>query len=118
MKLKLKNDTIITVLESTEPTAIRAEFQNIMELDAFREELTKENLSLFQYLTEEEKVMGSYSNYMLENTSYTVSGGIYTAVFSIRQLSDTEIRLDALEKEQETQNGAIDELAGIIGGDE
>ena len=117
MKIKLKNDTIITVLESTTPTAIRAEFQNVTELDAFRAELTKDNLSGFQYVAEDDTIMGSYENYVLVNTSYTVSDGVYTATFAIRQLTDTEIRLNALEEGQETQDGAIEELAGIVGGE-
>lgn len=117
MKIKLKNDTIIDVLESTEPTAIKAEFPNVTEMDAFRAELTKDNLSEFQYLTEDGTVMGRYENYVLENTSYKVADGVYTATFAIRQLSETEIRLDALEEGQETQDGAIEELAGIIGGE-
>lgn len=117
MKIKLKNDTTITVLESTTSTVIKAEFPNVTEMDAFRAELTKDNLSEFQYLTEDGTVMGRYENYVLENTSYTVKDDVYTATFSIRQLTDTEIRLNALEESQETQDGAIEELAGIVGGE-
>lgn len=117
MKIKLKNDTIITVLDSTTPTLLRAEFQSITELDAFRAELTNDNLSVFQYVSEDDSVMGSYENYTLVNTSYTVADGIYSAVFSLRQFTDTELRLNTLEEEQELQNGAIEELAGIVGGE-
>ena len=117
MKIKLKNDTTITVLESTTSTVIKAEFPNVTELDAFRAELTNDNLSEFQYLTEDGTVMGRYENYVLENTSYTVKDDVYTATFAIRQLTDTEIRLNALEEGQETQDGAIEELAGIVGGE-
>ena len=117
MKIKLKNDTTITVLESTTSTVIKAEFPNVTEMDNFRAELTKDNLSEFQYLTEDGAVMGRYENYVLENTSYTVKDDVYTATFSIRHLTDTEIRLNALEESQETQDGAIEELAGIVGGE-
>ena len=118
MKIKLKNDTIITALDSTTPTLLKAEFQNITELDAFRAELTNDNLSAFQYIAEDDSVMGTYENYTLVNTSYTVVDGIYSAVFSLRQFTETELRLNALEKEQNLHNGAIDELASIVGGDE
>lgn len=118
MKIKLKNDTIITVLESTTPTAIKATFDNVYEMDNFRSELSKDNLSEFQYMNDDDTVIGNYENYVLVMTHYTVSDDLhYNASFEIRQLSDTEIRLNNLEESQETQNGAIEELASIVGGE-
>ena len=106
------------MLDSTTPTLLKAEFQSITELDAFRAELTNDNLSAFPYVSEDDSVMGTYENYTLVNTSYTVADGIYSAVFLLRRFTDTEFRLNALEKGQALQNGANDELAEMAGGDE
>ena len=38
-------------------------------------------------------------------------------VVTFRKKTEIEIRLDALEKGQETQDGAIEELASIVGGE-
>ena len=55
---------------------------------------------------------------MLAHVSYREEAGRYLADFALRVLSDLELRLDALEEGQETQDGAIEELAGMMGGGE
>lgn len=39
------------------------------------------------------------------------------AIVTFRKKTDIEIRVDALEEGQETQDGAIEELASIVGGE-
>lgn len=117
MKLKLKDGREIKVLDSTLPTIICMECDSVTEIEEVREMLTKENLSDFLYLDDEGKIYGEYKHYILENVSYMKQDGIYHCKYHIRQLSDTEIRLDDLEQGQETQNGAIEELASIVGGE-
>ena len=119
MKLKLNNtEETISVLASSTPSAIKMQCSSAAEMESVREAMTKEALKDFQYLDGEGDVIGRYSHYVLERITYTVRDGIYNVSFTVRQLSDTEVRLDALEEGQETQNGAIDELAGIVGGEE
>ena len=38
-------------------------------------------------------------------------------IVTFRKKTEIEIRLDALEEGQETQDGAIEELASIVGGE-
>lgn len=119
MKLRLNNmEETIDVLDASTPSIIKIQCSSATEMDCVREALTKDALKDFQYLDGEGNVIGRYSHYVLEHTTYTVQDGIYQVAFTVRQLSDTEVRLDALEEGQETQNGAIDELAGIVGGEE
>ena len=108
----------ISVLDASTPSAIKMQCSSATEMESVREALTKDALKNFQYIDGEGDVIGKYSHYVLMHTTYTVRDGVYNVSFIIRQLSDTEVRLDALEEGQETQNGAIDELAGIVGGEE
>ena len=119
MKLKLNNmEETFNVLDDSTPSVIKMQCSSAIEMDGIRAALTKDALKDFQYLDGEGNVIGRYSHYVLEHTTYTVRDGIYQVSFTIRQLSATEVRLDALEEGQETQNGAIDDLAGIVGGEE
>ncbi len=119
MKLRLNNmEETIDVLDASTPSIIKIQCSSATEMDCVREALTKDALKDFQYLDGEGNVIGRYSHYVLMHTTYIVRDGVYNVSFAVRQLSDTEVRLDALEEGQETQNGAIDELAGIVGGEE
>lgn len=110
MKIKLLNELTEIVSELSTSDKIFKDFSTVNELDSFREELSKENLSSFEYLSDTDEIIGKYENYILVNTEYTVKDDVYNAIFTIRQLSDTEIRLDALESSQASQDNAIDEL--------
>ena len=110
MKIKLKNETIIEVLDNTTTTDIIINFDDITSLDEFRKDLTDDNLSIFNYLDDSDNVIATYVNYTLINTSYVVEDEKYQATFSLRQYTDTEVRLNALEKEQVVQNEAINAL--------
>ena len=110
MKIKLFDEFTESVLETSTPNKIDKDFSTVNELDSFREKLSKENLSSFQYLSDTDEVIGKYENYILVNTEYTVKDDVYNATFTLRQLSETEIRLDALEESQNAQDNVIDEL--------
>lgn len=118
MRIKLNNlEETVDVLDASTPSAIKMQCGSVAEMDCIREALTKDALKDFQYLGAEGNFIGRYSHYVLEHTTYEVKDGVYYVSFAVRQLTDTEVRLDALEEGQETQNGAIDELAGIVGGE-
>lgn len=118
MTIKLKDETTAQVLESSTPTQIIAEFNSIEQLDEFRQSLSDNNLSKFLYLNDSGIAIGTYENYQLDSISYTVRDDIYKATFAIHKKSNVEIRLEKLEQTQSIQDGAIGELAGIIGGEE
>ena len=118
MKLRLTgiNETI-NVTDATTPDTLVAEFASIYEVDSFREKLTDEALSHFEFLDSVDDVAGKYDNYTFTgNVSYIVSDGVYIARYLIRKKTDTEIRLDKLEAGQELQDGAIGDLGKIVGG--
>lgn len=118
MKLKLTgiNETFNTTDATTADTLV-LELTSIYDVDAFREKLTNASLKHFEFLDNVDNVAGKYDNYAFTgNVSYSVKDGIYMAKYFLRKKTETEIRLDALEVGQELQDGAIDELAQITGG--
>ncbi len=94
--------------------------QDFADLKTVAEALTKEgNLDTVQYKSEEQ-VTGEYKDMKLEIPLFREVG--YTddkkvvATFTIREKTEIEKRLDKLEKGQAVQDGAILELAGVVGG--
>lgn len=97
MNILLKDKTTQEVIESKcESNKIVACFENVENMESFRKKLTNDNLSEFKY-QKDDKVIGEYENHTLENTTYVENDGLIEATFSIRQLSDLEIRVNVLE---------------------
>lgn len=114
MDIKLKDGTVQEVIESKcESTKIVAEFENAESMEDFRKKLTNDNLSEFKY-QKDDKIIGEYESCTLENTIYVENDGSIEATFLIRQLSDVEIRLAAVEQGQEAQDAAIGDLAEMM----
>ena len=113
-----KDGTVQEVIESKcESTKIVAEFENAESMEDFRKKLTNENLSEFEY-QKGSNVIGEYKNYTLESVFYVENAGKLEAVFLIRALSNVEIRLAAVERGQEAQDAAIEDLATMAAGGE
>lgn len=94
--------------------------QDFADLKRVAEALTKEgNLDSVQYKIGDQ-ITGEYKDMKLEMPLFREVG--YTddkkvvATFAIREKTETEKRLDKLEKGQAVQDGAILELAGVVGG--
>ena len=91
------------------------------DLKTVAEALTKAgNLDTVQYKSNEQ-VTGEYADMTLEAplfkaVDYTDEKKV-VASFAIREKTETEKRLDKLEKGQTVRDGAILELAGVVGGD-
>lgn len=62
---------------------------------------------------EGEETHGTYKNLKLESVTTNVEDGSVSVKMHIK--SEIERRLDELEEGQELQNGAIDELAQVVG---
>lgn len=94
--------------------------QDFADLKTVAEALTKAgNLDTVQYKSNEQ-VTGEYADMKLEaplfrTVEYTDEKKV-VATFAIREKTETEKRLDKLEKGQAVQDGAILELAGVVGG--
>ena len=114
MDIKLKDGTIQNVIEERcDVGKIVAVFANIDQMDAFREKLTDDNLSEFVYEKNGETI-GKYEDYTLTDISYVKKESGYEASFYIRKLTDTEMRLNALEVGQDIQNDAIADMSEVV----
>ena len=111
-KIILKDKTEITIKEGASLNAITA-------LDQIASALMKAgNLDTVEFKHEDE-VTGSYTDMRLEYPLFQVNvvNEKVEATFAIREKTEEEKRLDALEKGQSVQDGAIMEMAGMIGGE-
>ena len=96
--------------------------QDFADLKTVAEALTKEgNLATVQYKSNDQ-IAGEYKDMKLEaplfkDLDYYTDEKKVVATFAIREKTETEKRLDKLEKGQAVQDGAILELAGVVGGD-
>lgn len=118
MEILLKDGTTQEVIESKcESNRIVVDFDTVEDMEAFRKKLTNDNLSDFKY-QKDDKAIGEYESYTLENTTYVENDGSIEATFSIRALTDVEIRLVAVEQGQEAQDAAIGDLAEMMAGGE
>lgn len=90
------------------------------DLKTVAEALTKEgNLDTVQYKSEEQ-VTGEYTNMKLEtplfkSVDYTQEKKVI-ATFGIREKTELEKEIDEIKTQQVVQDGAILDLAGVIGG--
>lgn len=114
MRIILKDNTDLTVSENCTATSIIAEFNSAEDIEKFRKKLTDDNLSSFKYLNDDEKVSGEYKNYKFEDVTYSEQKNMFIAIFNIKQLSDIEVRLAAVEAEQTTQNDALAEMSEVV----
>ena len=117
MKIILKDNEELTVTESSTATKIAADFSSAEDIENFRKKLTDENLSAFRYIKDDtDEIIGEYKNYTFETVSYLYSEekSVFEATFNIRQLSNIEVRLVAVEAGQTTQNDAIAEMSEVI----
>lgn len=114
MKIKLKDNTELTVTDACTSTSIVAEFISAEEIEDFRKKLTDENLSSFAYVNDDGTIVGEYKNCTFTNVTYAEKGGKFTATYNIRQYSDMEVRLNALEKEQTLQGDAIASMSETV----
>ena len=93
----------------------KAAMVNVWEL------LTVENLKAVQIRTKEDAVLAEYSNLVLHSeTSSVLDNGTVHTCFHLREKTEVELlreEVEALKAGQEVQDGAIVELAEIIGGE-
>ena len=117
MYLELKNNFKIEVKDTSTATSIQAELQSVDEMNTVTQNLEVEgNLSEFKFTDGGENVYGIYKDHKYVNTTYSKNEetGKIEAIFSLRPLSELELRMNALEKSQEDQDVAITEIAGVL----
>lgn len=116
-KLILKDGTTIELEAAASLTSLTTICPDWTAAAAVLPKLTKANLASVQVQNGEGLTVGNYSDLVLQPGAWEVKeDGIYITV-SIREKTDIEKRLDHVEEGQETQDGAIAEIAGIVGGE-
>ena len=78
--------------------------------------LTKANLASVQVQNGQGLTVGSYSDLVLQPGTWEVKGDRVHITISLREKTEIEKRLDNVEAGQETQDGAIAEIAEMVGG--
>lgn len=111
MKIKLKDNTELTVTESSTATAIVANFNNAADIETFRQKLTDDNLSEFKFTNDAGETFGIYKNYAFDSVTYLEEDGVFIATYNLHKYSDIEVRIKELEISQALQDSAIDDLA-------
>ena len=117
MYLELKNNFKIEVKDTSTATSIQAELQSVDEVNTVTQNLeVEDNLSEFKFTDGGENVYGIYKDHKYVNTTYSKNEetGKIEAIFSLRPLSELELRMKALEKSQGDQDAAITEIASAL----
>lgn len=125
-KLVLKDGTTIELESGSSLDAIKAATENRKTMLEQWEMLTPENLKEVKVQNGDGLTIGIYQELvLLSETSVVTSDGSVLTTYHLREKTDTERRLEALEAGQEIQNGAISDLGSVtsaiaeqIGGEE
>ena len=116
-KIILKDNTEIEIKPGASIGSITAVVTDFASLGAVAEALTVPgNLDTVQFRVDE-NVTGEYTNMRLETPLFRavdIVDGHVEATFAIREKTETEKRLDALESGQEVQDGAITDLGDVV----
>lgn len=82
------------------------------------DKFNKDNLAEITVQNADGTVIGEYSNCVLdcETSKISADGSVLTA-FRLREKTETELRLEALEVTQADQDDAIIELAEVVAGE-
>ncbi len=118
-KMILKDKTELKIMNGASLNEITSAVNDWAALGAVADALMKDgNMDKVQFMTDE-TVTGEYNDMILETPLFTAVDVVEDEIrttFAIREKTDVEKRLDALESGQGVQDGAIMELAGMMGG--
>lgn len=130
-KIILKNKTEFEVAEGASLGNIQIQSKDFDGIKAITDAFTADNLAEVAF-THNDEVSGKYTDLKSDGFTYAPNtdtdgkeDGTYTVTIRLRTKTDIEKRLDALEAGQatlqqghESNAGAIEDLAGMIGGEE
>lgn len=121
-KMIVSDNTEIEIQEGASLDRNVVVVEDFSDLKTIAEALTKEgNLKTVKYKSGDQ-VIGNYEDMKLESPLF--SSVDYTgdkkvmAAFGIREKTEIEKRLDSIEAGQQVQDGAILDLASVVGGEE
>ena len=119
-KMVLKDKTELKIMDGASMNTITAVANDWTALGVIAEALKKSgNLDEVQFKTDE-TVTGEYQNMKLESPLFSAvdvdEDGKIHATFGIRQKTEMELAIEQLQSGQGVQDGAIMELAEMMGG--
>lgn len=113
-KLVLKNATEIELEAGANLNALQVIAEDKSAMLVTWELLTEDNLSQVQIKNGFGLTVGSYTDLVLvSETSVVTSDGSILTMYSLREKTAEEKRLDALEESQQVQDGAIEDLGAV-----
>lgn len=130
-KIILKDQTSFEIADGASLGNIQIKAENFDTVKTITDAFTAENLQEVTF-THNDAVSGKYTDLKSDGFTYAPNtdtdgkeDGTYTVTIRLRTKTDIEKRLDALEagqvtlqQEHESNAGAIEDLAGMIGGEE
>ena len=130
-KIILKNQTSFEIADGASLGNIQIKEENFEAVKTITDAFTADNLAEVTF-THNDAVSGKYTDLKCDGFTYAPNtdedgkeDGTYTVTIRLRTKTDIEKRLDALEAGQatlqqghESNAGAIEDLAGMIGGEE
>ena len=117
-KLVLTDNTELEIMDGASLDYIRIQTDNFAALDQIAGALKKEgNLAKVQFKTDD-VVTGEYEDLYLERPMFqeadmTPDGNV-VSVIAFREKTELEKRVDAIERGQEIQNGALEDLGQVV----
>ena len=110
-KMILKDNTTIELEAGSSLANIQVAAADRADMVEIWGKLTEDNLSSVQIQTGTGLTVGTYTDLMLVSETSTVSpDGTVLTSYHLREKTDEEKRLDALEEGQTVQDGAISDL--------
>ena len=130
-KIILKNQTTFEIADGASLGNIQIKAENFDTVKTITDAFTADNLAEVTF-THNDEVSGKYTDLKSDDFTYVPNtdtdgkeDGTYTVTIRLRAKTEIEKRLDALEAGQvtlqqghESNAGAIEDLAGMIGGEE
>lgn len=130
-KIILANKTEFEIADGASLGSIQIKAENFDAIKTITDTFAEDNLAKVTF-THNDEVSGKYTDLKSDDFTYVPNtdtdgkeDGTYTVTIRLRTKTDIEKRLDALEAGQatlqqghESNAGAIEDLAGMIGGEE
>lgn len=123
-KIILKNKTEFEVSDGASLGNIQIKAENFDAIKTITDAFTEDNLQEVTF-THNDAVSGKYTDLKSDGFTYMpnvgedgAEDGTYTVTVSLRTKTEMEKAIDELKAGHEANAGAIEDLAGIIGGEE
>lgn len=113
-KIILSNNYEIEIESGASLSDIRVILETKTDMLATWDMLTPENLASVSVVNGDCVTVGTYSDLVLVSETSKEKDGKIETIFNLREKTDTEKRLDALENGQEVQDGAIMDLGEAV----